>query len=227
MAAPLGVAPPDPNAPHVLNLNVGVAEGYDTDVQAEFGSVTQDTPRIDSFYSELSASGEYRWQGQHVEFGASGASTVKYYQSLDEFRNVGESAGVGVSAQLAPRTSVFANGSAAYSPSYLYGLFPTVGELAPGDSIPSAPDYGATTQASYNYGGVVRLTHALGARDGVVVRRRCVAHEFRPGDRLPARLQQLRSAGRVRQEPVRSQHAERRLPVPSRPVGLRPSRRYG
>ena len=163
----VGVAPPDPDAPHILNLNVGVAEGYDTDVQAEFGSVSQDSPRIDSFYSELLASGEYRWQGQHVDFGATGASTVKYYQSLDEFRNVGESAGVGMSAQLAPRTNLFANASASYSPSYLYGLFPTMGELAPGDSIPSAPDYGVTTQASYNYGGVVRLTHALSARDGV------------------------------------------------------------
>jgi len=166
VAGPLGVAPPDPNAPHVLNMNVGVAEGYDTDVQAEFGSLTQDSPRVDSFYSEFVASGEYRWQGDRVQFGASGSSTMKYYQSLDDFRNVGDSAGLGVSAQLAPRTSVFLNGTAAYSPSYLYGLFPSVGTPAPGDSIPSAPDYSPATQASYNYGGVARVTHAFGPRDG-------------------------------------------------------------
>ena len=195
-------------------------------MQAEFGSVNQDTPRIDSFYSELSASGEYRWQGQHVEFGASGASTVKYYQSLDEFRNVGESAGVGMSAQLAPRTKLFANGSAAYSPSYLYGLFPTLGEPAPGDSIPSAPDYGVTTQASYNYGGVVRLTHALSARDGVSFGGDVSHTNFVQETDFQRDFNNYGVQAVVRQEPVRSQHAERRLSVPSRPVGLRPSRRY-
>jgi hypothetical protein len=92
---------------------------------------------------------------------------MRYFQTASEFRNVSESVGAGFSAQLARRTRVFVNGTAAYSPSYLYGLFPTINEQEPGQSIPDAPDYAVNSQESYSYSAMASLTHGLNARSDV------------------------------------------------------------
>ena len=56
------------------------------------------------------------------------------------------------------------NQTAAYSPSYLFGLFPTTAEPLPGDPIPAGPDYSTNNVESYAYGTVARLSHGFGRR---------------------------------------------------------------
>ncbi len=168
VAGPAGQGPLDPDAPQRLDVNFGVAEGYDSDVLADLGTIGQNQP-LGTYYTEFQASGEYQWQGERVQAGASAASTMRYYHELSEFGNVSESAGAGFSAQLAPRTRLFVNGTAAYSPSYLYGLFPTLTQPVPGQAVPDAPGYSVNTQDSFAYGGSGSLTHGLNARSDLVL----------------------------------------------------------
>jgi hypothetical protein len=71
---------------------------------------------------------------------------------------------VGFSTELGRRTTLFANQTAAYSPSYLYGLFPSVSTVSPGDAVPVAPDYAVNNSASYHYGTAVSLSQGLTRR---------------------------------------------------------------
>jgi len=72
--------------------------------------------------------------------------------------------GVGFSLDLARRTRLSANQTIAYSPSYLYGLFPSLTSPVPGDAIPVAPDYAVNNSASYSYGTTASLSHGLTRR---------------------------------------------------------------
>ncbi len=67
--------------------------------------------------------------------------------------------------QLSPQTTLLINQTAAYSPSYLYGLFPGDSTLEPGDDIPAAPDYSVQARDTYSYGTSASLTHNLTRRN--------------------------------------------------------------
>ena len=73
---------------------------------------------------------------------------------------VSETAGVGFSAQFPRRTNLLVNQTIAYSPSYLYGLFPSVGQPGPGDAPIAAPDYSAYDSESLSYATTV-LWHTV------------------------------------------------------------------
>ncbi|MCA1652537.1 MAG: hypothetical protein LC753_20480 [Acidobacteria bacterium] len=71
---------------------------------------------------------------------------------------------MGLSARLGERTTLLANQTAAYSPSYLYGLFPSDAVSTPGYAVPAAPDYAIGDSESYSYGTTLTLTHGLSLR---------------------------------------------------------------
>lgn len=158
----------DPRPQH-LNITSTLTEAYDDNLLADFGSVTPTGTSDSGYYTMLLVSGDYQWQGRRVQVGASGQSALRYYGEIQEVHSMSHSAGAGFSAALTPRTTVMLNGSAAYSPSYLYGLFPTSAPVEPGDAIPAAPDYNVNAQASYAYGGTAGLTHQYSLRDSVSV----------------------------------------------------------
>ncbi len=78
--------------------------------------------------------------GTRVQLAATSGSAWRYYPS-ESTGNASHTAAIGLSAQFTKRTSLSVNQTAAYSPSYLYGLFPSVTVPAPGDVVPVAPDY--------------------------------------------------------------------------------------
>ena len=80
----------------------------------------------------LAATANYAWQRRGLQFAATGASTFRYYNDLGEVASVSHTAGVGFSAELARRTHLSVNQTVAYSPSYFYGLFPSVTTPVPG-----------------------------------------------------------------------------------------------
>ena len=69
-----------------------------------------------------------------------------------------------MSAQFARRTTLFANQTVAYSPSYLYELFPSVSQPGPGEVPTPAPDYSTYNTESYTYGTTASVGHGLTRR---------------------------------------------------------------
>jgi hypothetical protein len=148
---------------HELDVTLSAAEAYDDNLLAETGGLTPATPAVSGFYSMFLADAAYNWQVRKVQFGATGGTAIRYYNESGKVEP-GFTSGVGFTAELARRSSISANQTVAYSPSYLYGLFPTVSAAAPGDAIPVAPDYAVNNSSSYAYGSSVSVSHGLTRR---------------------------------------------------------------
>jgi hypothetical protein len=153
-----------------LDVTLDAAEAYDTDLLAQAIGPAAGAGQVAGNYADLQANGEYRVRTLRAAFVATGTSALRYYGSAGELRSVSHSIGLGLDDHLTSRTSLMVNGSAAYSPSYLYGLFPTLAQPTAGAAIPSAPDYNTYGETSYSYGATVGVTHNMNARDQLAVR---------------------------------------------------------
>ena len=80
---------------------------------------------------------------------------------------VSHSAGLGASVRLPKQGSLQIAQTAAYSPSYLYQLFPTAALPAPGETIPANPDYRIDATDSYSYETKVALAFGSARRTRV------------------------------------------------------------
>ncbi len=149
---------------HKLDFSLSVVEVYDSDAPPELRGIGPSETLVSGASTMLMSHTEYHWQGSRVLVGATGESVLRHYDQLEEAGTFSYSGGVGLSARLGGRTTLLANQAVAYSPSYLYGLFPPTTASAPGDAIPSAPDYAASDYESYSYGTTVTLTHGLTRR---------------------------------------------------------------
>jgi hypothetical protein len=89
---------------------------------------------------------------------------LRHYAELGDTRSVGHGAGVGLSLQIPRHTTLIVNQSAAYSPTYLSGLFPTSADIEPGDAGTTAADYSIGGLESYTYTRAVSLQHTLSTR---------------------------------------------------------------
>ncbi len=75
----------------------------------------------------LTGSAEYARTRRRTQLAGTAQTAFRYYQGLNEIESVSHTAGLGANFRL-PRTASFrVNQSAAYSPSYLYQLFPAAG----------------------------------------------------------------------------------------------------
>jgi hypothetical protein len=151
-----------------LDVTFDAAEAYDTDLLAQAIGPSAGG-QVAGNYADLQATGHYRVRTLRAAFVATGSSAFRYYGSAGDLRSVSHSVGVGLDDHLTSKTSLMVNGTAAYSPSYLYGLFPTLTQPAAGTSIPSAPDYNAYDQPSYSYRAIVVLTRNMSFRDQLSV----------------------------------------------------------
>jgi len=155
-------------ARHTLDFSMQFDEAYDDNVFADSG--VQPTPgsqQDSGYYTNLVANGSYAWKGTRAQIAANAASTLRHYEGIQGIRVIGTTAGLGLSALMTSRTRLFVNQSAAYSPSYLFGLFPTVEPPAPGDQPPASADYRTDVSESYSYGTSLSLTHGLSVRNSV------------------------------------------------------------
>jgi hypothetical protein len=152
-----------------LDVTLDAAEAYDTDLLAQAIGPQANEAQVAGNYADLQAHGEYSLRTMRAAFVATGSSALRYYGSAGELRSVSHSVGVGVDDHLTSRTSLLVNGTAAYSPSYLYGLFPSLTQPAAGTSIPSAPNYNAYDQPSYSFRATVGVMHNLSVRDQLAV----------------------------------------------------------
>jgi hypothetical protein len=105
----------------------------------------------------LQASSDYRRDGRHVAISGNAATAFKYFRDLDRFDATGHSAGLGVTFK-APKGTLHLEQMAAYSPSYLYQLFP-IDPATPIDPvIPINPEYQIIDTESFAYKSNAVLT---------------------------------------------------------------------
>jgi len=160
-----GAVRPDTGAKTKLDVTASLAQGYDDDVPAELGS-TLDPSSLQTGgpWTMVNAAANYAWAGKRAEFGATGASNLRYFADVGETRSVGHNAGVGLTLRLPSRTTFLVNQGAAYSPTYLYDLFPTGAVTEPGSTPTTAPDYSVSTFDTYAYSTLMTLRHDFTSR---------------------------------------------------------------
>ena len=115
----------------------------------------------------LMGSGDFAHNLGRAQIAAAGETAFRYYDRLGLVDDVGHSAGVGVNVRLPRRASIRLNQTAAYSPSFLYGLFPSSVTPALGDATPVAPEYGVLEAGSYRY--QTEAEFAIGSTSGTRV----------------------------------------------------------
>ena len=149
---------------HKLDFSLSLVAANDSDTPAELRGIGPTDTVLSGYSTMFMSNAEYHWDGSRVQVGATGASVLRRYNQLQGVRSVSASGGLGLSARLGGRTTLLANQSVAYSPSYLYGLFPSEAVMNPGDAVPVAPDYAISDSESYSYGTTLTLTRGLTRR---------------------------------------------------------------
>jgi hypothetical protein len=151
-----------------LDFTVALAEAFDSRVRPEFFvQLPRDTPQSGGFSTMVVGAAQYAHSQRRTRIAGTAQTSFRYDNNLERTDAVGHSAGVGANIQLSRAATLQLDQSAAYSPSYLYELFPSTSLPALGDSIPAAPDYRIGQEKSYQYRSGV--TVAVGSRRGARV----------------------------------------------------------
>ena len=125
-----GGAAPDPKVHESLESMLSVAEGYDDNVLGNGLTASGSPLQQSGAYTHLSGTIFYTHLGKTVQFGASGQSSTRYYGQEGTFLGASHAGAVSLNALMGRRARVQASQSVSYSPSYLYGVFPTLGPAA-------------------------------------------------------------------------------------------------
>jgi hypothetical protein len=159
------------DAKTILDLRASVIEGYDTDLpQSLVSTIDPLSLQTEGFSTLFDTGATYAWRKNKTEVGANAMSVLRYYTDLGSAKSVGHSAGFGVTTTTLGGTTLFVNQSAAFTPTYLYGLFPStiaIDAIEPGDPGVTAPDYVVNDLQSYVYTTTMALSHSLGRRNSI------------------------------------------------------------
>ena len=155
-----------PDSRQTLSFMVSLAEGYNDDTSPQLSTVVDPAAgQAGGLQTMLVANVNYSWRGTSAQFAVNSASALAYYNDLSATRNLSHSVGIGFNAVLSQKTTLLVNQAAAYSPSYLYGLFPGDATVDPGDGVPPAPEYSVQTRETYSYNTSLGLTHSFTRRN--------------------------------------------------------------
>jgi hypothetical protein len=147
-----------------VDVSATLVEAYDDNLLAERSVPSPLIPALSGYYTMLQTDGSYAWSSRKVQFGAKGASAFRTDAGLDQVKGISHSGGAGLSALLPGRLRLAVNQSVAYSPSYLFGLFPGANDPGLGSTRPAAPDYTVNDEASRSYSTTVAAEHGLTRR---------------------------------------------------------------
>ena len=152
-----GATRSDVGGADTLNFMFRVAEGLDSAVPPDIASRVSQGLQSGGFSTLLAATSDYGHTAKRFSLAGNASTAFKYFHELDRFDALGHSAGLGASVRLPNDGSLQLNQSAAYSPSYLYQLFPTDSSPALGAAIPGNPDYQIVDNESFSYATTTRL----------------------------------------------------------------------
>jgi hypothetical protein len=148
-----------------FNVTFMVSQAYDTEIPAELRArLPQNDPQLGGFSTMLGTSAEYTNTGRRGQIVGSGQTSFRYSRQLAEVAPVSHSGAIGARVNLSRTASVEANQTVAYSPSYLYQLFPGVTPPGLGEAVAAAPEFRVDQTDSYNYGTTGTL--AVGSERG-------------------------------------------------------------
>ena len=133
-------------------VGAAVSEAIDSSIPPEFRDFVpvSDTPLAGGATTMLLATADYAHTRRRLQIAATGFGAYRYGRALNRFDTMSQSAGFGATIALPAKASVRVDQSIAYSPSYLYQLYPAPA-LALGEAIPVAPDYQVVQTDSLNY----------------------------------------------------------------------------
>jgi len=156
---------PDARPTKRADITLSLIQGYDEDVpQALLPTLDPSSLQSGGFSTILATDFSFASRSSRVDVGVNAGSVVRYYAEADETRILGHNAGVGVSMRLPARTTLFANQSAAFTPTYVSGLFPTLSNIEPGDPGITAPDLALSEFESYTHSTTVTMAHHVTPR---------------------------------------------------------------
>ena len=139
-----------------LNFMFQIAESVDSELPPDVASQLSRGLDSGGLSTMLQASSNYARGGRRLQLAGNASTAFRYYQNLDRLEAVSHSVGLGASVRV-PKGTLRIDQSAAYSPSYLYQLFPIDSAQPLGASIPANPEYQIAETESYSY----RTTAAL------------------------------------------------------------------
>ncbi len=154
---------------NTLDFEWSTVQGYDSNVPAELQTIAPTETLASGSSTMFLGHMKYRWQGSRVQVEGTSESAFRQYHELEDFSPFSYSGGIGISARLDGRTTLRGHQSVAYSPSYLFGLFPGVETSNLGHAVSVAPDYAVSDSASYSYHSTATLTRELSRRNQVSV----------------------------------------------------------
>jgi opacity protein-like surface antigen len=133
-----------------LTFQMSLSEAFDSKVPVEFQSRRPGNLAIGRYSSLFSGSADYVHGQRHVDVLASASSYVRYNAALERAVAGPQSGQLGATFHLPQTGSLSIGEDAAYSPSYLYELFPGDVTQAPEAPPPVNADYRIDTATSYS-----------------------------------------------------------------------------
>jgi hypothetical protein len=134
-----------------LDVTASISQARDSEAPPELRStIPQGGPQSGGFSSMVIGTADYGRKRPRFDLDGSATTAVRYFQRLDQVSLIGSNAALGGTFRLPKRTRLELTQDAAYSPSYLYRLFPGVATPEMGDSVSAAPDYRVDETRSYS-----------------------------------------------------------------------------
>jgi hypothetical protein len=154
-----GATEADESGRNRLNVLMFMSEGLDSELPAELRPfVTRDALQSGGRSTTLAASADYARNRRSVQLFGNASTYFRHAQRLDRIAPGSQSAQLGAGVRLPKQGSLRMSQAAAYSPSYLYQLFPTRVHVTPGDAIPVNPEYRINETESYSHHTRMSLT---------------------------------------------------------------------
>jgi hypothetical protein len=149
-----------------LTFQMSLSEAFDSQVPVEFRSRRPGNLALGRYSSLFSGSADYVHGQRHVDVLASASSYVRYNAALRQVAAGPQSGRLGATFHLPETGSLSIGEDAAYSPSYLYELFPGDVTQDPDAPPPVNADYRIDTARSYSYRSHAELHYgsAIGTR---------------------------------------------------------------
>jgi hypothetical protein len=144
-----GATRSDVGSRNKLNFTFTVAEGFDSELPPDFSSRLGRGLESGGFSTIFQGASEYARRGRRLQLQASASTAFKYFANVDRLEALSHDAALSGSIRI-PHGSVRIEQGAAYSPSFLYQLFPVDTPDIEG-SIPTNPDYQIAETESYSY----------------------------------------------------------------------------
>ena len=132
-----------------LDVQLSMSQAFDSEVPPEFRSLQPSDLQSGGRSTVLIASADYARNRRSVQLFGNASTYFRYAQRLDRIGTGSQSGQLGAGFRLPNQGNLRITQAAAYSPSYLYELFPTGAPLAPGEAIPVNPEYGIDQNESY------------------------------------------------------------------------------